>query len=210
MTVKKSLESQINKVEGAYGKAQEAYAVNSLPLNQMDLWRTMQEKFITPTGKEAPGSYLKSLRDEAKLIKQATGFKRGDDIKSIFNQEQSALAARLAAEMEMELLKKRMTGEVNIAGIGKSAEGLEPKLPNMLMRETMVANFILRTLAKNANVDVNIAAANILKDPKQLAGVLKQIKPEHRSTALKTIKETAATKAGAAVGTALMETEEQQ
>lgn len=208
MVAKKSLETQINKVEKAQGQATAQYAFDSLPLNQMDLWSALKDKFVSPSGKEAPGSYLRALRDETKLIKQATGFKRGQSLENIFNAEQSKLAARLAAEMEMELVKKRIAGEVNIPGLGKAAEGMEPRLPNMLMRETMVANFILKTLARNANVDVNIAAANILKDPKALAGVLKQVKVDHRPTVLKSIREAAVSPRTAVTGTALMETEE--
>lgn len=191
--------SWIEKKAPLYKKANDAYAIDSLPLMQMDLWSAMRDKFIAPTGKESPGTYLRALRDETKLIKQATGFTRAGEITNIFNKEQSALATRLAAEMEMELVKKRMAGEVNLPGIGKSAEGLEPQLPNMLMRETMVANFLLRHLAKNANVDVNIAAAKILKDPKQLSGILKQIKPAHRPQVLNTIKDIAKSKSTAAL-----------
>lgn len=207
MVVKKSLENQINKVESIQGQATKQYAIDSLPLNQMDLWSAMKDKFISPTGKEAPGSYLRALRDETKLIKEATGFKRGTGVDKIFNKEQSALAARLAAEMEMEIVKKRMASEVNLPGVGKAAQAIEPQLPNMLMRETMVANFILRTLAKNANVDVNIAAANILKDPKALAGVLKQVKVDNRPGVLKAIRKASTSKGAAITGTALMEEE---
>jgi hypothetical protein len=190
-----------------YKKANALYAIDTLPLNQMDLWRALQEKFVTPSGKEAPGSYLKALRDENKLISQNTG-SSATELKSIFNEKQSSLAARLASEFESELLKKRMAGEVSIPGIGRAAEGLEPKLPNMLMRETMVANFLIRQLAKNANVDVNIAAAKILKDPKMLASVLKQVKPEHRTQILKEIKNNAGS--AAVVGISNMEQEQQQ
>lgn len=203
VTVKKSLEHQIGKVEQAQRTATRQYQIDSLPLDQMDLWGAMRDKFVSPTGKEAPGTYLKALRDETKLIKQATGFKRGSGIDKIFNQEQSALAARLAAEMEMELVKKRMASEVNLPGIGKAAQNMEPRLPNMLMRETMVANFMLRMMAKSANVDVNIVAANILKDPKALAGVLKQVKVDHRPTVLKAIKDAAVSQKTLAVGATL-------
>lgn len=177
-----------------YEKANRQYEIDSLPLHQMDLWRTLREKFIAPTGKEAPGSYLKALRDETKLIKKAIGYEKGNKISEIFNTKQSALAYRLAAEMDMELVKNRMAGEVRLPGIGRAAEGLEPQLPNMLMRETMAANFLLKHLAKNANVDVNLAAVKILKDPKQLAAVLKQVKPAHRTQMLKTIKNAAINK----------------
>lgn len=206
MVVKKSIETQINKVEKLQGTATKQYAIDSVPLAQMDLWSALRDKFVSPTGKEAPGSYLRALRDETKLIKQATGFKRGHSVSDIFNKDQSSLAARLAAEMEMELVKKRMAGEVNLQGVGRAAEGLEPQLPNMLMRETMVANFLLRNLAKNANVDVNIAAARILADPKQLAGVLKQVKVENRPGVMKYIKDAAINKNTAVMGLA---TEEQ-
>lgn len=207
IVVKKSLENQINKVESIQGKATRQYAIDSLPLDQMNLWQVMKDKFIAPSGKEAPGSFLQSLRDETKLIKQATGFKRGTGVEQIFNKEQSALAARLAAEMEMQFVKARMAGEVNLPGVGKAAQSLEPQLPNMLMRETMVANFILRTLAKNANVDVNIAAANILKDPRALAGVLKQVKVDHRPGVLKALRKASTSPEAAVLGTALMENE---
>ena len=185
LIVKKSLEHQINKVEPAQGKATAAFAEKSIPINQMQLWQTMRNKFMSPTGKEAPGSYLNALRNEKKLIKESTGFKRGSDITDIFDSKQSSLAAKLTAEMEMELTKKRMAGEITVPGIGHPAQGIEPKLPNMLMRETMIANFLLKSMATDANVPVNIAAARILKDPKLLANVLKQVKPVYRTQILK-------------------------
>lgn len=192
-----------------YEKANAQYAIDSLPIQQMDLWRALQDKFITPSGKEAPGSYLKALKDQTKLIKDATGYQRGADVSDIFNTSQSALAAKLAAEMEMELVKKRMAGEVSLPGIGKAAEGLEPKLPNMLMRETMIANFLLKHLAENANVDVNIAASRILQDPKMLASTLKQVKPAHRTQILKVIKD-AAVNRGSVAGAMAVQPQVQQ
>lgn len=192
-----------------YEKANTQYAIDSLPIQQMDLWRALKEKFITPSGKEVPGSYLKALKDQTKLIKEATGFKRGSEISDIFNKEQSSLAAKLAAEMEMELVKNRMAKEVTLPGIGKAAEGLEPKLPNMLMRETMIANFLLKHLAENANVGVNIAASRILQDPKMLASTLKQVKPAHRTQVLKVIKD-AAINRGSVAGAMAVQPQAQQ
>lgn len=203
MGAKESLVAQINKVEAAQGIASSKFAELSKPINQMDLWKALQQKFISPTGKEAPGAYIRALQDEVALIKKATGFKRGTGLEDIFNKEQSALAARLAAEMEMELVKRRMGTEINVPGSTRLAEGFEPSLPNILSRTAMVTNFILKHLAKNANKDVNIIAAQILADPKMLASVLKQVKPNTRKHMLVAIKDIAINKGVIATGAAV-------
>lgn len=183
-----------------YEKANTQYVIDSVPLNRMNLWRALQDKFISPKGDEAPGAYLKVLRDEKKLIKDATRLTGKTNLDQIFNTKDSALAARLAAEMEMELYKQKMGKEVRTQGVGKSAEGLEPSLPNMLYRPTMIANWIIKKLAKDAEVDVNIAAARILADPKMLASVLKHVNQAHRKSILKGIKDIAINKNTAALG----------
>jgi len=195
----------IEKTAKPYADANRAYAIDSQPIQQMDLWRLMQDKFVTPTGKEAPGSYLKALRDQTKLIKDATGYRKGTSVDKIFNTEQSALAARLAAEMEMELVKKRMASEVNVTGVGKFAEISEPQLPRMINTTSTVANWLIKMLGKDANVPVNQFAAEILADPKKTAAVLKQINPDYRPGVLKTFKDIASSKGTLATGSALME-----
>lgn len=192
--VRNKLVNWIEKKSPEYEAANMQYAIDSVPLNQMDLWRLFQNKLITPTGKEAPGSYLSLFRNELKAVKDATGLTGKSNISDILDTKQSALAARLAAEMEMELVKKRMAGEVSLPGVGKAGENLEPHLPNLLWRPSMFANFLLRHLAKDANVDINIAASKILSDPKMLSNVLKQVKPNARTEVLTTIKESASIK----------------
>lgn len=198
--VRAKLIDWIENKSPAYEAANKQYAIDSIPLNQMDLWKLLRDKFIAPTGKETPGTYLRTLRDETKAIKQSTRLTGKTSFDEVFNTQQSALAARLAAEMEMELVKKRMAGEVQLPGIGRAAEGLEPKIPNILWRPSMVANFLLRHLAKRANTEVNITAAKILADPQMLANVLKQVKVEHRPSILKAIKDAAINKNTAALG----------
>lgn len=172
----------------AYKRANAQYAIDSLPLNRMDLWSRLKEKMISPTEKETPGSYLAALRNEQKLIKEATGYQKGSSVGDIFNAKESALANRLAAELEMELYKQRMGKEVTLQGATKPASNLEPQLPNLLMRESMIANYLLKTLAKDANMPVNIAVQQILADPKMVSSILKQIKPKHRSGVLKAMR----------------------
>lgn len=179
----------LDKKSEAYEFAHNKYAIDSVPINQMDLWRVLRGKMIAPTGAERAGVYLKALQDENKLIREATGFKHGEEITSIFDAKNSALAERLATELENELYKTQLAKEVNLQGAVKPTEGMTPQLPNLLMRETVVANFLLRTLAKDANAPVNIAAAKILADPKMTAHVLMLVRPKARKSFLKTIKE---------------------
>lgn len=198
----------LEKTAKPYAEANRLYAIDSLPIQQMDLWRVLQDKFVTPSGKEAPGSYLKALRDETRLIKEATGYRKGTSVDSIFNTKQSALAARLAAELEMELVKKRMAAETNVRGVGKFAEGMEPQLPRMINTTTTVTNWLLRLLGKDANVPVNQIAADILADPKKTAAVLKQMNPDARPGVLKVMKEMATSRGTAVTGLVTMQEEQ--
>ena len=195
--ISKTRASLINWLENksaVYENANKAYAIDSVPLQQMDLWRLLKDKYQAPTGKESPGVYLRLLRDETKAVKEATGWTKSSSFNDIFDTRQSVLANRLATEMENNVVKTRMAGEVTNPNVGSPTAGIEPTLPNMLMREAMVANFILKNLAQKANVDVNIAAARILADPQLLANTLKQVTAPHRPTLLKFFKEAAANK----------------
>lgn len=181
-----SLISWFEKNSATYARANKQYAIDSLPINQMNLWGVLRDKFQAPTGKESPGVYMRMLRDESKAIKEATGYKSQMSFEDIFDTRQSALANRLAVEMENTLLRDRMASEVSSGALGSPTLGIEPTLPNMLMRETMVANFFLRNLAAEANVPVNIVAAQILADKAVLANILKQVKPDKRAGLTKT------------------------
>ena len=197
----------LEKKSPIYEQANKAYAIDSVPLQQMDLWRLLKEKYQAPTGKESPGVYLRMLRDETKAIKEATGWTKSSSFKDIFDTRQSALANRLATEMENNLVKDRMASEITTPNLGTPTKGIEPTLPNMLMREAMVANFILKTLAQKANVDVNIAAARILADPVLLTNTLKQVTAPHRPTMLKFFRDIAGNKNTVGLG---MVTSQQQ
>lgn len=174
-----------------YERANAQYAIDKAPLNQMDLWRLLRGKLVTPTGKESPGTFLRTLQDEKKAVKDATGWSGASGIDSIFDVKNSALAARLAAEMEMEVVKKQMGGEVGTPGLNKGAASPGDAFPNVFWRPSTIAKFLVSHLAKGAEADVNVTAANILNNKPMLAGILKQIKPPERPAVIRSIKDMA-------------------
>lgn len=191
-----------------YKKANDMYAADSVPISRMKLWGQLKEKFIPPTGLEARGSYLKALRDETKTLKSA-GVRSTSEFNKVFDVKNSALAAKLAAEMEAGLMKKRISGEVNMSGSGKMAEAVEPTIPPMLTTVSTVSRWLISKIAKDADVGINIAAAKILAEPKMLSNVLKTVNPHQRGALFKSIKETASSKY-MTVGAPQTATKEQQ
>lgn len=187
--------SWLSKKAPLYEKANKIYMENSKPIAQMDLWRELRKQFINPKGDETPGSYMRALRDQQKTIKQATGYAKGKGFSQIFDKENSSLAAKLAAEMEAELAKKSMANEINLSGAGKMAEAIEPQIPPMLHTASTVSRWLISKIAKDADIEINVAAAKIMADPKMLASVLKTVKADNRGAFFKSIQDMASSKA---------------
>lgn len=169
--VKDVLDKEIGVAENAYKLFREQYKQLSAPINKMDVARTMQDKLMPPTGKEASGTYLKALDEAPKTIKQATGFPRYKSLEQAVGPEQARQYKNIASDLERALQAQRMQSATG--GVAKTIPGeIEPMLPNMLSRPALIANAILKKIAKDVTPEYEERITKILLDPDELARVL--------------------------------------
>jgi len=198
--IKNVLEHQLGKVVPEYKAATKVFMEESKPINQMDLWRKLREKATSANEVETPGMFLKTIKNEQKLIKDATGFKRGKDLSDYFDPKQMTDALNVAKEMESNLTKKQMQGEVSLGDTQVVKSG--NALPNVMMREATIANFLVNLLGKDANVPVSVIAYDIISNPAKFSALMKEVTPKQRKGIFKALKDIAATKETAAIASA--------
>lgn len=175
--IKTILDDQIGKAEPAYKQAMQSYKALSSPINRMEVGRELKDKLLNVSGTESPGQYLKSVDDAAKTIKSATGFARYKSLDDVLTAEEVKSVKNVAKDLERSLEARRMASEVTLPGATTMAEGAEFKLPNLLSRPAMAANWVLSHIGHDANPEVNKMMAEILSDPKKLGAALKDVPP---------------------------------
>lgn len=97
-TARDRLTTFIERVSPAYGEARATYAAMSQPLNQMDTAAELLRKGTAATSnldgelRMMPSSLLRTARDEAHLIKSATGRNAASTLDDLFSNEPEKLA----------------------------------------------------------------------------------------------------------------------
>ena len=169
--IKSKLDEQIGYAEKSYSSARELYKTHSTPINKMQVARAMQDKLSNPSGKEAPGAYLKALDESQKTLKKATGFPRYGSLKEAVGPEQAKNYTDIAADFERSSQAQRMASATE--GVGKTIPGeVEPLLPPMLSRGATISNAILKKIAKDVTPEYEAQITKILLDPKQYQKIL--------------------------------------
>lgn len=163
--IKESLDDVIGKAEPAYKSWRTAYRTLSRPMNRMDVGNVLKDRLLNPSGNESPGAFLGALDDAPKTLKKATGFSRYKTLDDVLLPDEVKLATNVAKDMERNLVRKQLAQEVNVPNATTPGTTGEFRLPNLLWRPALVANFFLRHLGMDASPDINKAAAQILANP---------------------------------------------
>lgn len=171
--IKKSLDSQLNKAESAFTKAQSEFQKRSIPINRMDVGKALEDKLFKPAGVESPGMYLKAISDATTILKKSTGFSRYKTLDQIMNPEQMKAINSVGKELERSL-KSRKIGESVQGVLTRLSPAEKISLPHVLSRPVVITNAILKRIGVDKTDAYNKVATELLLNPKKLATLLKE------------------------------------
>lgn len=156
----------------AYELARSTHQELSVPINRMRVGQELADKLTAPTGTENPGSYLRSLGDAAKVVKDATGM-RNRQLADILSPDQVQSITSVANDLERNLAAKRPLQPTNLSNPGHGGESAEVlSVPSFLNRKVMVAKVLLRILGHKLGDEMTAEAANRYLSPQKLADAL--------------------------------------
>jgi hypothetical protein len=171
--VKNALDNQIKRDVPEFGLAKKVHAEMSEPINQMQIAKAVKDKVGTDIGDESIKPFLKAMNDQAKLIKGATGFKRGKGLEDIYKRNPEALKKLkdVVDELEVDLEAGKMAKEVGSV-FGDVRSGVEPRIPGMLERGVVLTNALLSKITKDKTGDYAKELARLIANPKEFAELL--------------------------------------
>jgi hypothetical protein len=174
--VKNELVDFMGKKNPLYEQARAGFQEESIPINQMEVGRYLKDKLSSPTGDEAPGTFLRAAKDAPKTLKNSVGFSRFNELGDVLDPEQVSSVEKVVGALERQAIAKKAGGQVSSV-LPRLESGIEITLPNMLSRPAMVANAVLRSIGKNKAPEYNRIATEIMQDPQKLAKLLEDTGP---------------------------------
>lgn len=173
--VKNVLDDQITQAVPEYEIAQKLYAEASAPINQMNVAKELIRKIDAADVKEeSTKPFLRAAKDEAKLVKAATGFKGGKSIEDIFkgNEKGYKELMDVVSDLDVNVEATKMASELGSVFSGIKT-GIEVQAPSVLEREVVLANYLLKKIGKDKTGEFAEVAWALIEDPKYMAKMLK-------------------------------------
>ncbi len=174
ISVKNTLDQNITRAVPEYETAQRIYAEQSAPISQMKVARALTQKIDAADIKqESVRPFLTAAKAEAKLIKAATGFKRGKSLETIFKGNEQGLKdlKNVISDLDANVEAAKMSSELGSV-FGGIKTGIEVQAPSVLEREVVLANYILSRIGKDKTGEFAEVAWGLIEDPKYMADLL--------------------------------------
>lgn len=141
------------------------YASKSRELDKLKVSQAILDKFQNESGGITPSSLMNVLgRGEDALLKNSLGQQRNVSLKDVMGGDYSHLIGT-RDQLARDAMVKRMANDVNAQNAGGIASEETLRIPQMLSREAMIVNAVLKTVGINANTPVAREFAMRMKDP---------------------------------------------
>lgn len=127
-----------------YDAARRQFAQDMIPVNRMQVGQALQDRLLSPTGTMTPGSYLRAINDETRLVKNAIGQPRSS-LGQVFNPTEQATVSEIGNLLERQLAVKNPAVKTTL-GTGAIEDIAKISLPSLLSRPIVFANWILRSV----------------------------------------------------------------
>lgn len=197
--IKKTLDDAIGKAEPAYKEARNLFKEKSIPINQMQVGKELEARLLNPSGKETSGSYLKSIDDSFRVLKDATGYSRYKDLSQVL-KEKTPLATGVGKDLENDLVYKDLAQKGATAARGKIGEAEDSyKGVGILSTPVVIFNAIVNRLEGKTGKLSSDKLAETMRDPKEMARIMKAAKPFERQALVDAFMKHQGTAAGSMV-----------
>ena len=166
-----------SKVPG-YGTARVEYSKAMVPVNQMQVGQALLDKLTSPvTGREVPGTFLRAINDETKLVKNILGQPR-QDLGQVLNPRQQETVNEVARLLERKVQSLSPVQKSSVPGGQDIAEQIGVSLPRILSRPVVMANWLLGILKKGSSpLEHRIDAINTawMLNPEQFVAAMRTL-----------------------------------
>lgn len=164
-----------------YGFARSEYRDASEPINQMQIGREIEGRLTSPSGTETKGSFLRSLDDSAKVIKDATGQSRYDKLHQVLTPKQFGVAQSVGDDLErsLEFARQAQVGMPKARQIvGES--GAAPTVKGFVNRELTIFNTIMSRLEGKATEHTMAELSRAMQNPQEMARIMRAATPSEQ------------------------------
>lgn len=173
--VKKRLIGWLERKNTLYKKARTQFAKESKPINEMEVGQFLRDKLISPLAeRERAQVFSQAVRDAPGTLKKSTGFARFTELDQVLSSGNVSLVRSVQKDLARQSQSLRPIQSTRIPG-SELSELLRLKFPNILTREAMIAQGILRKGSSQANPRLVKIFREWFLDPKQMAIDLKEI-----------------------------------
>lgn len=165
-----------------YKTAREAFAAQSVPINQMEIGQYLLRKIGSALDVERAVPYAEALREAPTTIKRAVGGPRYQDLEKILTPDQVKILEGVRDDLARGKLFKGMAkGPVDTATKGATpftsamidVTG-SAVMPSLLNRTAMIANTIFRRMQGKMDRKMSMDLAMTMLNPAQTADLLEQ------------------------------------
>ena len=165
----------------AYSVAREAYKAASEPINRMEIGQELEKTLRTPLGTGERGAmFAKAVEDAPRTIKRATGQSLFNALDDVLQPQESEAIRRVSQELTRKDALDRLAGLTKLSGRDAIPGDVGLRLPNILWRPTMIANFALRHAGEAAEGKIAKLGASQHLDPQLMAESLKDVPVRYR------------------------------
>lgn len=185
----------------AYNAARESYKVASGPINRMEIGQELEKTLRTPLGtSERRGMFAKAVEESPRTIKRATGQSMFSNLEDVLQPHESDAVRRVAQELARKDAYERLAGLTKLSGADAIPGDVGLRLPNILSRPAMIANFALKHAGKTAEGKIAQMAAAQHLNPQAMADALKDVPARYRPMIDALMQQLPAAAAGTMVG----------
>jgi hypothetical protein len=192
LTVKRSLENQLGKVEPSFRQAERSFAQLSQPINQMQIGQELLNRMqpaladYGALGSETAAKYAQALRNADQTAKTATGFK-GATLERTMTPEQmgtlNSVAQDLARKTNAQNLGRGPGSDtfqkLSMANMAQQV-GMPIGLVESIGKVPLIGGYLTRIYGE-ADTQMQQALAKALLDPQATAKLISQANPADRN-----------------------------
>jgi hypothetical protein len=185
--LQEKLVTGLGKANPAYDHARKVHQELSVPVNRMQVGQALEQKLVSPTEQATPGSFLRAIDDETKVIKDATGRARSD-FGQVFTGKERATLNEIGQLLEGKLrtLHPKQKTVLQNQDLSVDATVL---LPSMLSRPVVLANWLIKKITHSDTLRGGVDEINAAWQlhPEKFVAAMQEIPPSKRQVIMKAL-----------------------
>lgn len=170
--VKGYIDNAIEKAgnSGDWQKYLDTFQKSSTKINQMQVAQALEKQLGTPLGnKERAAAFAAAVENAASIIKRSTGQNRFQKLNEVLTPQQIGDINKVLADVQ------RKAKAEDLASLSRVEGQATIEIPQLLNRYASITNAVLKALKKDATVDINRFAADLVLDTPKLAAFIEGI-----------------------------------